>query len=139
MNIGEAAKLCGLPPKTVRYYEEIGLLKPARAANGYRDYRDRDVHVLQFIQRSRSLGFSIDDARRLLSLYDDADRHSKDVKRLAKKRVEEIDRKIDELQSLKQVLSALTERCHGDADPDCAILDELGTLPSARSNEQPAR
>ncbi|RFC65441.1 Cu(I)-responsive transcriptional regulator [Fulvimarina endophytica] len=129
MNIGEAAKLSGLPPKTIRYYEEIGLLKPARASNGYRDYHDRDVYVLRFLQRSRSLGFSIEDTRRLLSLYADKNRHSQDVKQLARRRVEEIDRKIAELQTLKSALWSLTERCHGDLDPDCPILEEIGNEP----------
>ncbi|MEN3793868.1 Cu(I)-responsive transcriptional regulator [Fulvimarina sp. MAC3] len=134
MNIGEASKLSGLPPKTIRYYEEIGLVKPARAANGYRDYRERDVHILRFLQRSRSLGFSIDDARRLLSLYADENRHSKDVKQVARKRVAEIDRKIEELQTLKRALADLTERCHGDADPDCPILEEIGKDRKLASN-----
>lgn len=125
MNIGEAARLSGLPPKTIRYYEEVGLIKPHRAANGYRNYRDRDVHMLRFLQRSRSLGFSIEEARRLLSLYGDENRRSGDVKQLASRRMADIDRKIEELQSLKRALAELTEQCKGGTGPDCPILDEI--------------
>ncbi|NDV86455.1 Cu(I)-responsive transcriptional regulator [Aurantimonas aggregata] len=125
MNIGEASRLSGLPPKTLRYYEEVGLVTPARSTNGYRNYRDRDVHMLRFLQRSRSLGFSIDEARRLLALYGDENRKSEDVKRLASRRMAEIDRKIAELMSLKRVLVDLTEQCHGGGGPDCPILEEI--------------
>ena len=125
MNIGEAARLSGLPPKTIRYYEEVGLIKPHRAANGYRHYLDRDVHMLRFLQRSRSLGFSIEEARRLLSLYGDDKRRSGDVKLLAGRRMADIDRKIEELQSLRRALADLTEQCQGGAAPDCPILDEI--------------
>lgn len=125
MNIGEASRLSGLPPKTIRYYEDVGLVKPARATNGYRNYRDRDVHMLRFLQRSRSLGFSIDETRCLLSLYADENRKSEDVKRLASRRMAEIDRKIAELMSLKRVLLDLTEQCQGGGGPDCPILEEI--------------
>lgn len=125
MNIGEASRRSGLPPKTIRYYEEVGLVAPARAQNGYRDYRDRDVHMLRFLQRSRSLGFSIEEARKLLALYGDDNRHSEDVRSMASRRIAEIDRKVEELMSLKRALSVLAEQCPGDAGPDCPILDEI--------------
>lgn len=125
MNIGEASRRSGLPPKTIRYYEEVGLLRPARAGNGYRDYRDRDVHLLRFLQRSRSLGFTIEEARRLLALYADDRRHSEDVRTMASGRIAEIDRKIEELQSLRNALSLLADQCPGDGGPDCPILDEI--------------
>ncbi len=125
MNIGEAAERTSLPPKTIRYYEEIDLVTPDRGANGYRRYSDKDVHRLRFLQRARSLGFSIDECRLLLSLYQDRHRASADVKALALDKVAEIDRKIDELQSLRLTLSALAERCHGDDKPDCPIIDDL--------------
>ncbi|MBO0903708.1 MerR family transcriptional regulator [Jiella sonneratiae] len=125
MNIGEASRQSGLPAKTIRYYEEVGLIKPMRADNGYRDYRERDVHVLRFLQRSRSLGFSIAEARKLLALYGDENRHREDVRRLVSRRIVEIDRKILELNSLKRALAALTDQCEGGASPDCPILDEI--------------
>ena len=125
MNIGEASERTSLPPKTIRYYEEIDLVTPERGTNGYRRYSDKDVHRLRFLQRARSLGFSIDECRLLLSLYQDRHRASADVKALALDKVAEIDRKIDELQSLRLTLSALAEQCHGDDKPDCPIIDDL--------------
>ncbi len=125
MNIGEAAGLAGLPSKTIRYYEDIDLIKPARAANGYRDYSEKDVHRLRFLQRSRSLGFSIEECRLLLSLYEDEHRASADVKSLALDKIGEIDRKIKELKSLEATLTTLARDCHGDDRPDCPIIDDL--------------
>ncbi|WP_102959766.1 Cu(I)-responsive transcriptional regulator [Mangrovicella endophytica] len=125
MNIGEASRRSGLPPKTIRYYEEIGLVRPARAENGYRAYRDRDVHILRFLQRSRSLGFSIDEARKLIALYEDDNRHSEDVRAMVRRRIAEIDRKIEELRTLKRALGELTDQCPGGASPDCPILEEI--------------
>ena len=131
MNIGDAAERANLPTKTIRYYEEIKLLKPGRAANGYRDYSIEDVHRLQFLQRSRSLGFSIDECRLLLSLYQDKDRASADVKGIALAKIAEIDKKIGELRGLRSTLSQLAEHCHGDNRPNCPIINEL-------SGEEPA-
>ena len=125
MNIGEAAERAGLPIKTLRYYEEICLVAPARQANGYRDYGEAEVHKLQFLQRARGLGFSIEDCRALLSLYEDRKRASADVKRLALARIEEIDRKLEELKGLRATLDSLARACHGDARPDCPILEDL--------------
>lgn len=125
MNIGEAAQKSDLPPKTIRYYEDIELVKPNRSGNGYRDYSDSDVHRLRFLQRSRSLGFTIEECRFLLSLYEDDHRASADVKAIAKQKIAEVDRKIKELQSLKKALSALAKNCHGDDKPDCPIIDDL--------------
>lgn len=125
MNIGQASDATGLPAKTIRYYEDIHLIKPARAANGYRDYNDKDVHRLAFIQRSRSLGFSIDECRALLSLYEDKARASSDVKALATEKITEIDHKLKELKSLRATLKALADHCHGDDRPECPIIDEI--------------
>ena len=125
MNIGDAALQTGLPAKTIRYYEDIDLIKPQRADNGYRDYSDGDVHRLRFLQRSRGLGFTIDECRLLLSLYDDKHRASADVKAIAVAKIGEINRKITELNSLKATLSELAACCHGDDRPDCPIIDDL--------------
>ncbi|MBS3979749.1 MAG: Cu(I)-responsive transcriptional regulator [Rhodobacteraceae bacterium] len=125
MSIGTAARQSGLPPKTIRYYEDIGLLTADRAANGYRDYSSEDVHRLRFVQRSRSLGFSVEECRQLLSLYTDRDRASADVKAIATEKLGEIDRKIAELTGLLEMLGHLVENCHGDARPDCPIIDGL--------------
>ena len=125
MNIGNVSEISGLPAKTIRYYEEIGLVVPPRSANGYRAYRDRDAHMLRFVARARSLGFSVEDCRALLSLYEDSDRASADVKRLAKTHLAEIDAKIAELRDMRGALAHLVSACHGDTLPDCPILDEL--------------
>ena len=125
MNISEAAAQSGLPAKTIRYYEEIGIVNPDRAPNGYRSYSESDVHQLAFVQRARSLGFSIEECRLLLSLYGDDERASADVKKLALNKIDQIDQKIRELKSLKSTLSSLAKNCHGDNKPDCPILDDL--------------
>ncbi|MDP6951513.1 MAG: Cu(I)-responsive transcriptional regulator [Alphaproteobacteria bacterium] len=125
MNIGQAGKQSGLSAKTIRYYEEVGLVVPERRANGYRAYDPRDVHKLRFLQRARNLGFSIDDCRALLSLYEDRERASADVKGIAEAHLAAIDDKITDLQSLRGVLAHLIHACHGDERPDCPILDDL--------------
>ncbi|CAN0495839.1 unnamed protein product, partial [Hapterophycus canaliculatus] len=120
-----AAKQCSLPVKTIRYYDEIGLVSPRRAASGYREYSSADVHRLQFVARARGLGFSLDDCRHLLSLYEDRSRASADVKLIVQEKLTEIDQKISELQELRQTLSQLSEHCRGDNRPDCPILADL--------------
>ena len=131
MNIGRASDLTGLPIKTIRYYEDIGLVAPARRPNGYRDFGDRELRTLSFLQRARRLGFSIEECQALLALYDDKHRSSADVKRLALARIAEIDRKLAELHSLRDSLGHLVEACHGDHRPDCPILDGLSGEPYA--------
>jgi MerR family transcriptional regulator, copper efflux regulator len=125
MNIGNASERSGLPAKTIRYYEDIGLLKPDRAGNGYRDYSMSDVHKLRFLQRSRGLGFSVEECRQLLALYEDKERASADVKSLAQSKLQEIDRKIVELRGLRHTLNHLIAHCHGDQRPDCPILENI--------------
>ncbi len=131
MNIGEVERLAGLPAKTIRYYEEIGLIRPRREANGYRRFAETDLHKLRFLQRARGLGFSIEDCRALLSLYEDESRASGDVKAIASGHLERIDAKIAELRSLRRVLASLIETCHGDHRPDCPILDDLAGPPES--------
>jgi len=126
VNISQASEKSGLPTKTIRYYEEIGLVRPKRRDNGYRDYDTPDVHKLAFLQRARSLGFSIDECRAFFSLYNDRNRASADAKRIALQRITDIDRKIFELQSLRATLGDLVDSCHGDERADCPILDDLG-------------
>jgi Cu(I)-responsive transcriptional regulator len=132
MNIGKASVRSGLPSKTIRYYEEIDLVRPARGANGYRDFSERDAQVLAFLARARSLGFSIEDCRTLISLYQDRDRASADVKRLAEEHVARITEKIAELEAMRGTLRDLAARCRGDDQPDCPILDDLCAGPEAR-------
>jgi MerR family transcriptional regulator, copper efflux regulator len=129
MNIGDVARASGLPPKTIRYYEDIGLIRPRRGPNGYRAFGTADVHKLAFLGRARSLGFSIEECRALLALYEDASRASSEVKRLAEAHLAQIDRKIAELQGMRGTLAHLVHACHGDERPDCPILDDLAGEP----------
>jgi Cu(I)-responsive transcriptional regulator len=126
MNIGEAAARSGLPAKTIRYYGDIGLVDASgRRENGYRDYDEQDLHLLKFVQRARSLGFTVEECRELLDLYRDRSRASADVKALARRRIGDIERKIDELRDMQATLQHLIERCHGDDRPECPILADL--------------
>lgn len=125
MNIGDVAERSGLPAKTIRYYEDIGLIRPQRGANGYRAFGGNDVHKLAFLGRARSLGFSIEECRALLALYEDEGRASSEVKQVAETHLEQIERKIAELQGMRATLARLIHRCHGDERPDCPILDDL--------------
>lgn len=136
MNIGQASERSGLPVKTIRYYEEIGLVRPARSENGYREFLDQDLQRLKFLQRSRSLGFSIEECRELLSLYEDRNRASADVKEITRAKITEIDRKIAELKSLKKVLTDLSKACHGDNRPDCPIIDDLAGCHETREQSK---
>jgi Cu(I)-responsive transcriptional regulator len=129
MNIGEAARASGLPPKTIRYYEEIGLVRSDRRDNNYRDYSETALHNLRFLQRARALGFSIEDCRQLLSLYGDKRRASADVRRVAEEHIDEIETKISELKAMRKTLATLVHACHGDRRPDCPILEDLAGRP----------
>ena len=128
MNIGEVAKMAELPIKTIRYYEEIGFIQPKRSANGYRSFRESDVHKLAFLGRARSLGFSIEDCRALLQLYKNETRASADVKQIAQENLTRIDAKVKELQAMRNTLSHLIDACAGDDRPTCPILCDLATL-----------
>lgn len=125
MNISDAAQRSGLPAKTIRYYEDIGLVKPLRDANGYRAFRESDVHKLTFLSRARALGFTIEDCRNLLALWEDTDRASADVREIAKGHLSQIETKIADLQSMADTLSVLVRECAGDDRPDCPILNNL--------------
>lgn len=126
MNIGQAAKRSGLSAKMIRYYEATGLLQPAqRSDSGYRHYQDKDLHTLAFIKRSRDLGFSLEEVGKLLTLWQDRQRASADVKALAQRHVDDLQRKIEEMASLRDTLSELIEHCQGDQRPDCPILKSL--------------
>ena len=127
MNISAASKASGLPVKTVRYYADIGLVAASgRTASGYRSYDEAAVRKLNFVRRARAFGFSVAECRELLGLYENRDRSSADVKRIAETRLEDIREKQRELASLHDELSHLVTSCSGDDRPDCPILDYLG-------------
>jgi Cu(I)-responsive transcriptional regulator len=130
MNIGDVAQLSGVPAKTIRYYEDIGLIEPLRSSNGYRAFRESDVHKLLFLGRARSLGFTIEDCRTLLRLYEDESRTSAEVKGVAQSHLRQIDRKIAELREMRNTLADLVDACAGDHRPDCPILTDLASLPA---------
>ncbi|MCA8883884.1 MAG: Cu(I)-responsive transcriptional regulator [Rhodobacteraceae bacterium] len=130
MNIGAAAKKSGLPSKTIRYYEDIGLITPPRTANGYRSFGTREVNILSFLSSARALGFTIEECRTLLTLWQDKQRASADVRGLAEKHLAEIDTKIQKLHDMRTTLAHLIHCCAGDHRPDCPILDTLaGDVP----------
>lgn len=125
MNIGEVSKLTNLPAKTLRYYEEIGLITPQRADNGYRHYTTSQVKSLRFLARARHLGFSIDECRSLIGLYENKTRKSADVRQITLEHIKTIDDKIIQMQSIRETLSRLVTACKGDERPDCPILKGL--------------
>ena len=133
LKIGDLAKATGTKVQTIRYYEEIGLIRPLRAANGYRAFRDSDLHKLAFLGRARSLGFSIEECRALLALYEDRARASADVKALAVTHLAQIRAKIAELRAMEATLADLVQACNGDHRPDCPILCGLS---QPRSGDQ---
>jgi Cu(I)-responsive transcriptional regulator len=126
MNIGQAAEETALPPKTIRYYEEIGLVRPSRDTNGYRAFSQTELHKLRFLGRARALGFSIENCRALMALYEDDSRASAEVKAIASKHLDEIAAKIADLKAMEATLSHLVATCAGDGRPDCPILADLG-------------
>lgn len=137
MNISQAAERSGVPAKTIRYYEDIGLIPPAeRTASGYRQYAGKDVETLRFINRARSLGFSVADVQALLGLWRDRQRASRDVRAMAERHLEVIEQKIAELQTMRDTLTDLVGRCHGDDRPDCPILGQLADDPGEGDGEQ---
>ena len=126
MNIGTIAKKADLPIKTVRYYADIGLVSPSgRSDAGYRIYSEVELNKLRFVRSARSFGFTVEECRELLGLYEDRDRSSRDVKRMALHRIREIEDKMAELQTLHDELSRLAASCHGDDRADCPILTGL--------------
>jgi MerR family copper efflux transcriptional regulator len=126
MDIGRAANESGVTVKMIRHYEAIGLLpKAARTAANYRVYTPNDVHTLRFVRRARTLGFSIDDIKELLGLWQNQTRSSASVKKIAGRHVDALKRKVAELNSIVHTLEHLVRHCHGDHRPECPILDDL--------------
>lgn len=125
MNIGQVAARTGLPVKTIRYYDEIGLVTPDRGPNGYRDFDEAQLARLHFLAEARHLGFSLDECRRLIGLYCDRQRASRDVRDLAVAHLAEIRARIQQLQKLESTLVSAIAECSGDDSPDCAILNRL--------------
>ncbi len=137
MNIGEAAERSGVSAKMIRYYEEIGLIAPAaRGENGYRNYREADVHRLRFVRRARELGFSVERIRDLLKLWSDRRRASHDVKKIALVHATALNADIEKLTALRDSILHLAARCHGDERPECPIIEDLS---GETASAQPGR
>jgi MerR family copper efflux transcriptional regulator len=125
-NIGEAARRSGVSARMVRHYEGLGLLPAvARTESGYRQYSEADIHTLRFVKRSRDLGFSMDEIAELVGLWHNRRRTSASVKRIAQKHLGELEQRIADMQAMQRTLSHLVHCCHGDARPDCPILEDL--------------
>lgn len=146
MNIGEVSEHSGLPAKTIRYYEDIGLVQPERSANGYRRFAEGHLHKLTFIGRARSLGFSLEDCRELMSLYEDRDAAAAEAREIAGRHIRRMEQKIAELQSMTAALHHLVALCDQGDRPECPILNDLarvsGDAPvkssSSHHREEPA-
>lgn len=131
LDIGGCARATGIPAKTIRYYESIGLLPPAkRAGNGYRRYSETEIETLRFVRRARDLGFSLGEIAKLLALWRDRNRTSADVKALALEHARALDERIAKLASMRKTVLELAQRCHGDHRPDCPILADMASKPS---------
>ncbi len=129
MNIGEAAVATGVSTKMIRYYELVGLIKPAtRTMAGYRIYSDNDIHTLRFVRRARDLGFTAEQMTELMELWRDRSRASADVKRIALEHVKVLEQKKQELEAMAKALKHLATNCHGDGRPDCPIIEELAGI-----------
>lgn len=136
MNIGDASAASGVSAKMIRHYESLGLVPGvARSSAGYRQYDGSTVHTLRFIRRARDLGFSTTEIAELLALWRNKGRSSAEVKRIALAHVDDLQRRIAEMQAMQRTLSALAQCCHGDARPDCPILDDLGAGPGSGSRQ----
>lgn len=131
MNIGQAAAASGITAKMIRYYESIALIPPGRRSDaGYRVYSDDDLHVLRFVKRARSLGFSLEQIGELLSLWQNKARASADVKSIALGHVDELNQRIAELTEMRDTLQTLAGCCQGNDRPDCPILQSLAAPPA---------
>lgn len=129
MNIGEAAKASGVNAKLIRHYESIGIIpKASRTESGYRIYSDADVHTLVFVKRARGLGFSMQEIKKLVSLWRNKSRASSEVKALVQKHIESLETKISELKAMRDTLKHLARNCHGDKRPECPILENLANV-----------
>jgi len=130
MNIGQASRATGVSTKMIRYYESVDLIRPAdRTDSNYRDFSERDINELRFIRRSRNLGFSVEEITRLLALWRDRERPSREVKAVAEKHIGELEARIAGMQGMADTLRTLAACCAGDERPDCPILTDLGAPP----------
>lgn len=127
MNIQSASQATGLPPKTIRYYEDIGLVSPKRAENGYRHFDEQDLGALRFLSSARGLGFKLEQCRQLLALQTDPTRRSADVKRIAQERLKDLELTAQRIEIMRGELNQMIQACPGNDDPSCAIIRGLSS------------
>ncbi|VUD46431.1 HTH-type transcriptional regulator HmrR [Thalassocella blandensis] len=138
LRIGLLAKQTGTSTPTIRFYEEIGLLPEAcRQEGGQRRYSQKDVRRLQLIRRCRDFGFSVEQVRQLMAIYDSPDSACNDAAQIAQQHLEAIQEKIDELTVLRSQISELVLRCEtscaGGSGPRCTVFDDSAQLTKSRS------
>lgn len=139
LTIGQAATASGVSAKMIRHYEALGMIpKSRRTAGNYRYYSDADVQTLRLVRRARDLGFSMEQIATLVSLWRNRSRASSTVRRLAQQHIGQLEQKIAHLQSMVHTLQELADHCHGDARPECPILDDLAK-PESSGAERPSR
>jgi len=126
MNISDVAKKTGLTSKAIRFYEEKGLVtQPARRDNGYRSYDARHLEELTLLHQARLVGFNLDECRELVTLFNNPQRHSADVKTRTLQKVKDIENHIEQLKAMREHLLALADSCPGDEGAECPIIDNL--------------
>ena len=126
MRIGKLATLGGCSAETIRYYEKEQLLpEPNRLENGYRDYNNEHLKWLQFILRSRKLGFSQIQVRQLAAVSDHESNICDDVHSMLLAHLADVEGKLDDLQKMKASLERLERRCREDTLHSCPVIDEL--------------
>lgn len=125
MFIKDLSKKLKITSRAIRHYEEIGIITSKRMENNYRYFDESNLDKLKFLVRARKLGFSLEECRELIKLFENDNRKSENVRNIAKNKLENIDKQIQELKDLKKSLEWLVLKCPGDEKPDCPIINEL--------------
>jgi MerR family mercuric resistance operon transcriptional regulator len=134
--IGELAQKCEINLETLRYYERVGImLPPPRSASGHREYSESSADRLAFIRRAQSLGFTLTEIKELLELRRREDEHCADVVHSIDTKLQEVEKKLSDLRSIRRALTTMKELCQGDClIGDCPILENLAhALPNPHS------
>lgn len=129
--IGELSRLADVNIETIRYYEKIGIMpNPPRNSSGYRIYSAPHFERLSFVRRSRELGFSQPEVRKLLTLVDEHAYTCAEVKEMTARQLSNVRDKIKDLSKLEKVLAMMVSKCAGGDIPECPIVDTLSSLPA---------
>ena len=125
MYINEVSKKLNITTRAIRHYEELGIVSSKRLVNNYRYFNQENVNKLNFLVKARKLGFSLNECRELIILFNNTNRESQNVRNIAKKKLEDITLQINELKDFQKSLQWLIKKCPGNSKPDCPIIDEL--------------